>query len=335
MKKVHILTVFAVFLLLTGCGSSKSEYRTYDFFAMDTSMRLTLRGESALSDATATEQRIHALEDALSRTREDSLVARLNRGETVTDAELASLLRVCIDHAEKTDGAFDVTVADVVAAWGFTTDSYQVPEAETLTALLSFVGSDGIVLDGDAVSLKENVRIDLGGIAKGYASDCVKALWDERGIESGIAALGGNIYCRGSKEDGSPWTVGIRDPGEADAYVGLLSLSDRFAVTSGGYERWFEDENGNVYHHIIDPGTGYPAHSGLTSVTVVSESGTAADALSTAFYVLGAEKAIELWRDLGGFELVLVTEDGRVLVTEGLEGSFDSASEEYDYEYVR
>lgn len=335
MKKILMLIILAALLLLVGCAAQESDYRTYDFFAMDTSMRLTLAGEDALSDASLTEQRIRALEDTLSRTKEDSLVARLNRGETVTDADLAALLRFCMDYTEKTDGAFDVTVADVVAAWGFTTDSYQVPDAETLAALLPYVGSDGITLDGNTVSLKENVRIDLGGIAKGYASDCVKELWDELGIESGIAALGGNIYCRGSKSDAAPWTVGIRDPKAADGYVGLLSLADRFAVTSGGYERWFEDENGNIYHHIIDPKTGYPARSGLSSVTVVSESGTAADALSTALYVLGADRAIALWRELGSFELVLVTEDGRVLVTEGLAESFDSASEDYSYEYIR
>ena len=335
MKKLCAFTALAALFLLMSCGAQAEEYRTYDFFAMDTAMRLTLPGEGALTDATVTEQRIRALEDTLSRTKEDTLVARLNRGETVNDAELADLLRLCVRYTEKTDGCFDVTVADVVSAWGFATDSYQVPSAEELAVLLAFVGSDGIVLDGDTVSLRENVRIDLGGIAKGYASDCVRALWDERGIESGIAALGGNIYCRGMKSDGRRWTVGIRDPQAADGYVGLLSLSDCFAVTSGGYERWFEDENGNRYHHIIDPKTGYPAHSGLTSVTVVSDCGTAADALSTALYVLGADRAIGLWRELGGFELVLVTEDGRVLVTEGLDGSFDSASEDYTYEYIR
>ena len=335
MKKFYAPAVFAALLLLVSCGTQTKEYRTYDFFAMDTSMRLTLAGENALSDATVTEQRIHALEDALSRTREDSLIARLNQGESVEDAELASLLRLCLVYTEKTDGAFDVTVADVVTAWGFTTDSYQVPDEETLAALLAYVGSEGIILDGNTVSLKENVRIDLGGVAKGYASDCVKELWDELGIESGIAALGGNIYCRGTKTDGSAWTVGIRDPKATDGYVGLLSLSDRFAVTSGGYERRFEDENGNIYHHIIDPKTGYPACSGLLSVTVVSENGTAADVLSTALYVLGADRAIALWRSLGGFELVLVTEDGSVLVTEGLTGSFDPASEDYSYEYIR
>ena len=335
MKKLPILAGLAALLLLIGCGTQEEAYQHYDFFAMDTSMRLTLRGDNALSDATVTEQHIRALEDALSRTREDSLVAKLNRGETVEDADLAGLLRLCIDYTKKTDGAFDATVAEVVAAWGFTADSYRVPAAEELAALLMYVGSDGIVLDGDTISLRENVQLDLGGIAKGYASDCVKALWEERGIESGIAALGGNIYCRGEKNDGSRWTVGIRDPKAADGYVGLLSLSDCFAVTSGGYERWFEDENGNIYHHIIDPKTGYPAKSGLSSVTVVSESGTQADVLSTALYVLGAEKSIALWRELGGFELVLVTEDARVLVTEGLEGSFESAAEDYSYEYIR
>ena len=175
--------------------------------------------------------------------------------------------------------------------------------------------------------------IDLGGIAKGYASDRVAEIWKNEGVEHGLAALGGNIYCRGSKADGSSWRVSVQDPNDPAAYVGILSLADAFAVTSGAYERNFT-ENGKFYHHIIDPATGYPAESGLASVTVVSqESGTLCDALSTACYVLGEENALALWREMGSFELVLVTEDGRVLITEGLEGSFDSSSAANSYVY--
>lgn len=328
IRRITAAALLAAALLLTGCGGGTEPEYT-DFFAMDTAMRLTLYGGAGAS----AREEVLRLEEAFSRTREESLVSRLNRGETVRDAELAALLRQCLSYTAATEGAFDVTVAPVVSAWGFTEDAYRVPAEEELQELLTHVGSRSVNLDGDAVSLAPGASVDLGGVAKGYASDRVAALWAEEGVESGLAALGGNIYCRGVKADGSPWLVGVRDPGDGAAYVGTLSLSDAFAVTSGGYERYFE-QDGKTYHHIIDPATGRPAESGLLSVTVVShDSGALCDAFSTACYVLGEERSLALWRELGGFELVLVTEDGRVLITEGLEESFDSSSAAHPYEY--
>ena len=333
MKK--LLPVLLLLFLLAGCGAQES---SVSFYAMDTTMKLTLYGaggaETILADS---ESELQRLESAFSRTIDTSLVSRLNRGETVTDSELASLLRECIRCTAGTGGAFDVTIAPVVSAWGFTTDTYQVPDADTLAGLLTHVGSDGILLDGDTISLAADVGIDLGGVAKGYASDRIAALWKDAGVVSGLAALGGNIYCCGTKPDGSQWSIAVRDPNDESAYVGTLSLSDAFAVTSGGYERYFV-QDGVTYHHIIDPSTGYPAESGLLSVTIVSpEKGTDCDIYSTACYVMGADAAVDFWRKTGGFEMILVTDDGRVLITEGLEKSFDASSavHEYDYEILR
>ena len=325
-RKQLLLTLTLMLLLLCGCSQNASHT---DFFAMDTSMRFTLYDNKGLS----AKDEILRLEAMLSRTDENSLVSALNRGETVRDTELAALLQQSMDYTAATDGAFDITIAPVVSAWGFTEDRCRVPAADELAALLTLVDSRQLTLSGDSISLSAGAMIDLGGIAKGYASDRVAELWKNEGVEHGLAALGGNIYCRGSKADGSKWRVSVQDPNDPAAYVGILSLSDAFAVTSGAYERNFT-ENGKFYHHIIDPATGYPAESGLVSVTVVSqESGTLCDALSTACYVLGEENALALWREMGSFELVLVTEDGRVLITEGLEGSFDSSSAANSYVY--
>ena len=162
--------------------------------------------------------------------------------------------------------------------------------------------------------------------------------------------LGGNVLVLGSKADGSPWRVAVQDPEDASSYAGVLSLTDAFAVTSGGYQRYFE-EGAVRYQHILDPGTGYPAESGLTSVTVVAgangasyhsetpppANGAMCDAFSTALFVMGEERAIDFWRSCGyDFELVLVTEDGRVLVTEGLQDRFEQTEgSAYRYEVIQ
>ena len=184
--------------------------------------------------------------------------------------------------------------------------------------------------------------IDLGGIAKGYAADQVAEIFRSRQVPRGKIELGGNILVIGDKPDGTAWRVGIQDPKRADAadgLVGVLNLMDAFAVTSGSYQRYFE-QDGKIYHHIIDPATGYPADSGLTSVTVVADSetgnGTMCDALSTDLFVMGEEKALDFWRSgVYDFELVLVTEDDRVVVTAGLADIYEEIEGSgYTYEVV-
>ena len=192
-------------------------------------------------------------------------------------------------------------------------------------------------------------QIDLGGIAKGYASDRMADIFALNEVEGGLAALGGNVLAYGIKADGSAWRVGVQDPAhpeDSNAMVGIVSLENAFAVTSGGYQRYFE-ENGKTYHHIIDPATGYPADSGLTSVTVVAPcarqrtgyepgNGTMCDALSTALFVMGEEQALEFRSTYDReFDLVLVTEDGRVVVTAGIAEQFVFNEESgYLYEIV-
>ena len=212
-----------------------------------------------------------------------------------------------------------------------------------LDALLENVNSDEIRLSGNSVTLGAGQAIDLGGIAKGYTSDCVEAVFRENKIESGKISLGGNVFVLGGKPDGADWRVGIRDPQDENALAAVLTLRDAF--TSGGYERYFT-ENGNTYHHIIDPSTGYPADSGLLSVTVVAEAngpdfsgpgnGTMCDAFSTALFVMGEERALEFWQTGGyDFDLVLVTADGRVIITDGLSDRFEVVKDSgYTYETV-
>ena len=340
-RLIALLT--AGFLMITLAGCQKKEAAA-QIFAMDTVMNMAAYGGSAEKALAETEAEILRLEQLLSRTDADSEVSRLNTaGGAPVDihADVETLIRSAGAFSAATDGAFDITIAPVVSAWGFTEDAYRVPEQAELEALLETVGMEHVTLADGQAALEGGTRIDLGGIAKGYASDRAAEIFDAHKVEHGQAALGGNILLVGPKPDGTAWRVGVQDPARPneDAYAAIVALEDAFAVTSGSYQRYFE-QDGAIYHHIIDPANGYPADSGLTSVTVVTDrrsgSGTMCDALSTALFVMGEERALEFWRSgVYDFELILVTEDGRVVVTAGLETALTEIEESgYTYEIV-
>lgn len=333
---------------LTGCGGRMDPdeaQESIQVIAMDTAMVLTAYGEKSTRAVYDAEEEVRRLDALLSRTSGDSEISMLNDagGEMVTvGEEVCGLIQTAGEFTEATGGTFDITIAPVVSAWGFTTDSYQVPDRETLRMLLEHVGMEHVHLSGGSARLDPGTMIDLGGIAKGYTADRVAEIFQEHGVPRGKVELGGNILVIGDKPDGTAWRVGVQDPkrpDEADGLVCVLDLTDAFAVTSGSYQRYFE-QDGKRYHHIIDPATGCPADSGLTSVTVVADStlgnGTMCDALSTALFVMGEDKALDFWRSgVYDFQLVLVTEDGRVVVTEGLKDDFAELEESgYTYEYV-
>lgn len=315
-------------LSLAACGTQKRE--TLELFAMDTYMTFVAIGDGADDVLTDLSRTVNTLESSLSRTVDTSEVSRLNRdGSAVWDEDGAQLLSWALQHSQETDGAFDITIAPLVQLWGITSDTPRVPSQEEIDALLPLVGSAHIHQSGADVTLDEGCALDLGGIAKGYASDCVAALFQGADITGGCANLGGNVYVYGTNAQNKPWSVAIQDPADSEGYVCTLSLSDAFVVTSGGYQRYFTAPDGTVYQHILDPKTGYPVQSDLTSVSVVTRGGfggqgTRADAYSTALYVMGEQAAVDFWRaqDMS-FDMVLITRDGRVVYTPGLADCFN------------
>lgn len=349
VKRITALLLAALAVCgLTGCGGTRDPdeaQESIQVIAMDTAMVLTAYSKESTRAVYDAEEEVRRLDALLSRTSGSSEVSMLNGagGEMVpVGAEICTLIQTAGDFTEATGGAFDITIAPVVSAWGFTTDSYQVPDREALQTLLESVGMEHVHLSGGSARLDPGTMIDLGGIAKGYTADRVAEIFQEHAVPRGKVELGGNILVIGDKPDGTAWRVGVQDPkhpDEADGLVCVLNLTDAFAVTSGSYQRYFE-QDGKRYHHIIDPATGCPADSGLTSVTVVADSargnGTMCDALSTALFVMGEDKALDFWRSgVYDFQLVLVTEDGRVVVTEGLKDGFVEMEESgYTYEFV-
>ena len=312
-----------LFFTLCGCGAQR---QTGEWFAMDTVMTAAVYGSADALDAVEAET--YRLDALLAAQKDDSEIAAVNDGAEVVSEETAALLRRALEIAAETNGAYDPTVYPLMRAWGFTDGNYRVPADAELDALLQTTGWTEVSVDGTTASLPEGFALDLGGIGKDYAAGRCKEILKAHGVTSALLSLGGNVSALGSKPDGTAWTVAIEDPDGGD-YLGTVQIADQCVVTSGGYQRYFE-QDGVRYWHILDPETGKPARSGMKSVTIVSADDTLADALSTALFVMGPERAEEFWRvHRAEFGAVWLTEDGRLFVTEGL-----TLTTEREYEVV-
>lgn len=325
MRTPHFLSILLSIIAMicfVGCEST-NKYST-EFFSMDTVMTITAYGENCESAVKLAQQEIENLDSLMSIEDENSEIYKLNRDKTFTVSQsTCEIIERAYEFSELTEGDFDITVTPLVRTWGFYTElKKSVPTQDMIEDALSKVDYRKVQI-GKTVILGENTEVDLGGIAKGYASHRAMQILKDNGVKSAILSLGGNIRAVGTKKDGSRWTVAITDPDDNSRQIGYVSVKDCAVVTSGGYQRFFED-NGQIYHHIIDTKTGYPAKSGLKSVTVVSEDDTLADALSTALYVKGLDEATEFYRQNRNFEAVFVTDSGQILVTSGLANSFTS-----------
>lgn len=319
---VLVLLLLLVLVCLVGCGRVNPVQQS--FFAMDTVMDFTVYGDGTALDAA--QEVVMQLERELSVTDPDSLIGTINQaGAGNLTGMSAELMEQTLQLCRRTGGTLDISVYPIIRAWGFTTGAYRVPLEEEIQALLPLVDYTKIAYDAKtgALSLLPEMQIDLGSVAKGFAGDRAAQLLREQGVSSALLSLGGNIQTVGSKPDGSAWQIGIRDPW-GDVPMVVVSVHDKAVVTSGGYQRYFE-QDGKTYCHIMDPATGAPAENGLASVTVVGENGLVCDGLSTALFVLGLEGASELWKESDDFEAVLITDQGQVFLTQGLEEQYQLA----------
>lgn len=279
-------------------------------------------------------------EELLSWTEEDSQISQVNQagGETVeVSAELTDYLQKIQQLAEDSEGAFDPTLGKVIRLWDIGGENAGIPQAGELESLLKETGYEKLELDGNKVTLKDGATLDLGAAGKGIGCDLVMELLKQDADVSGmILNLGGSsVMAYGEKPDQSDWRVAIRDPREPEGdYLGAVTLKGgEFLSTSGDYERYFM-EDGKRYHHILDPKTGYPVWNGLTSVTVVCDSGLFADGLSTACFVLGKEKALPVLEKYGA-DAAFVDEDHKVYLTEGMKERFELMKNIYETEILK
>ena len=334
--KLMLLPVLLCVLTFAGCGFwdtvSGDDGVTKEIFAMDTYMSLTAYGDNAGEAVQKAADKINELDRMLSTGNEKSEVSVLNREGTVTfsDEAMKILLR-SLEISDMTDGAFNPAIYPVMELWGFPSGSYRVPAPDEIKDALDDINIQGIRVSDSEVTAAEGMKIDFGGIAKGYASSAIMQVFRQYGVTSGIVSLGGNVQALGTKPDGSLWRTAIRYPDD-EGYIGVVNIQDKAVITSGGYERFFE-EGGIRYHHIIDPSTGTPARSGLLSVTIISTDGALADGLSTALFIMGEAEAVSFWREHTGlFDFIIMNETGKIMVSEGIADAFES---EYDYDIVR
>ncbi len=340
-KKIilYVLILISIFIL-SACGKDESDLSklpqdTGTVFLMDTLVQMKVYGENAEDVIDKSFERLRLIENDMSKTIKESDIYKINKaeGKSVSiGADTFRVLEKALYYSKITEGKFDPSIGPLVSLWGIGTKDARVPTEKELAKAKSLVNYSWVQLNpaNKVVKLeKQGMSLDLGAIAKGYAADEVRDILEEEGIKSAYINLGGNVLVIGGKPDDSSWKVGVQDPRRNRGNVmGVVEVKDKTIVTSGNYERYFE-ENGVIYHHIIDPTTGFPARSGIISVSIVSNDSFDADALSTSVFILGEEKGLELINKLENVEAIIIREDLGIIITDGLKDKVKISSDDF------
>lgn len=331
MKSIKLLcaaVITAVFTLwvslLCGCNSGSVKTTERTAFLYDTIITIKLRGYPEADTLLDSTFRLCEQYDRLfDRFDTDSDIYRINtaKGEPCeVNEDTLHLLELGLEYSELSGGKYDITCGRVTDLWDFSSDAPSLPDPNKMAEALSTVGRQKMVIENSCVTVPDGTELDLGGIAKGYIADRIVEHLRQNGANSAVINLGGNISVLGSKE-GQPFSIGIQSPFEQNGYLGYLSVSDCSVVTAGSYQRCFELD-GTLYHHILDLSDGMPCRSGLSSVTVISESSAKADALATICFLLGADEGLTLINSDNEAEAVFVTDTGQIMLSEGAEEIF-------------
>lgn len=304
-------------------------YYNDEFYCMGTIIQQSIFHEKAKEIAEVVETEMKRIEKIMSFFLPDSDVSKINNAagesEVKVDLDTLTVVKSAVHFSEITDGAFDITAGPLIKLWGIFTKNARVPSKEEIKEKLGLINYRDILIDEKTQTvmlLKPGQKIDLGAIAKGFAADRAIEIYRNYGVKSALINLGGNVKVLGKNNENKEWKIGIQDPFKIrGGYLGIVQLSDKSVVTSGGYERYLD--NGNArYHHIFDPRSGYSSRSNLISATVIAKNSMAADALSTACFVLGLERSLDIIEAQEGVEAILLTDDKKVYVTNGIKESF-------------
>lgn len=340
LKKQILIYLLLFTLLFTGCQSPAATETDEVFsktnFVLGTVVTITLydNGSEALLDKAFA--RLLEIENLMSANLEASEIGQINslagKEAFIVSDESFEVIKQGLYYGELSSGAFDISMQPVVDLWKIGTKDANIPKAEELEEALAKVAYHKILLDEKEQSVyltEEGMGIDLGGIAKGYAADELVKLLTSEGVTSAMLNLGGNVFALGTKVDGTAWNIGIQNPfDERNQYFGIASIKHQTVVTSGPYERYFE-EDGKRYHHIFDTGTGKPIENDIASVTVIADKSIDGDALSTTLFALGIEEGLKLTETMDGVDCIFVNYDKEVRISSGLKESFTIEDELY------
>ena len=336
-------------LLFTGCGNitdadtstTGNQPISISSIKLNTAVQITIydsQDKALLNDCLALCDKYELI---FSRTNEKSELYKLNHRKDVSDGDfgtdgpttpypvsgtadtwhisedLAALLSEGLDITRESDGAFDIAIAPLTSLWDFTAEDPEVPDDAAIQKALPLCSSDGVTIDGEDITLlSDDIQFDVGAIAKGYIADRLKDFLIKKGVKSAIINLGGNVLCIGSKPDGTPFKIGIQKPfADRNETEAVMDITGKSVVSSGIYERCFK-QDGKLYHHILNPQTGYPYDKSLISVTIISDQSVDGDALSTTCFALGLEDGLK-FAEKKGVQAVFITEDYELHYTDG------------------
>ena len=307
----------ASILLLSGCsGLPRERSQTYTDTLFDTVISVQIFDSVDEDVLEGCEELCKKYDSMFSNKIEDSEISRINSagGNPVeVSKETIKLIKKGIYYSEMSDGVFDITIAPVSNLWDFKAETPLVPSPEAIAEAVSHVNYGNIIIRDNTVKLTDpHAGIDLGAIAKGYIADRIKDYLEEEGVRHAMINLGGNVLAMGSKLDGSDYNIGIQKPfDETGEPITSVKISDKSVVTSGIYQRYFKAD-GKIYHHILDPNTGYPCENNLYSVTILTDSSLTADALSTTCFLLGYDRGMKLINQLDNVDAVFITNDNQI-----------------------
>lgn len=340
-KFIILLLTLSIFCsLLIGCDSKENQSNdplAKSNYMLGTQVNITLydsQDEKIIDEAF---DRIREIEAKMSINNEQpSEITKLNEASGIQEVKLSEDTFYVLEkgryYSQLSGGEFDITIGPIVKLWNIGTPNAAIPDSNLLSEKLNLVDYNKLSLNKDNFTAKLELRgmiVDLGGIAKGYAADEVAVILKKHGVEHAIINLGGNILALGTNVNKQPWKIGIQDPySPRNDYMGIVQVADKSVVTSGIYERYFE-ENGKRYHHILEPKTGFPADNGLAGVSIITDKSIDADGLSTSTFLLGVDKGMELIESLDNTEAIFITTDKKVYLSSGLKGIFTLVNKEY------
>ena len=345
-RKVILLTTLSLLtaLLLSGCQkqaptpASASEPISKTNFLLGTVIDITIYDKNDETIIDKAFERISEIERKMTiNNAETSEIIALNEASGKKEMKLSPdtffVVEKGKEYSEKSNGKFDITVGPVVKLWNIGTDYAAIPEKGKLAEAVKLVDYTKLSLNKENLTAKlevEGMKVDLGAIAKGYAADEVARVLKENGVEHAIINLGGNVLTIGGNPNGNPWRIGIQDPfNPRGDFLGVVPIKDQTVVTSGTYERYFE-ENGKKYHHILNTVTGYPTENNLYSVSIVTDKSIDGDGLSTTSLLLGLDEGMKLIESIENVEAIFITADKKVYVSSGLKKDFNITNPEFE-----